>query len=667
MRRLLPLLALPAVLVAAAPAAAAPGLRAGAGYADITPPTGIPFGGWVRADRAGHGAHGRLGATVIVLERDGRRVALVAADLFAVFAGMVQDVAAAAGPGWTEENVVVGVSHTHAGPSGFANYDTYNTLAPSLETIDRPETFAELLDPKPTDRALYTFLVQRIALAVRRAAEDLGPAAAGWGASSLTSVTRNRSVEAHLHNHGLVREPGQGDAGEDPEGVEHTIDPRVDVLRVDRLERRVRRCRGAARRTRKRCVVQVRVPMGGWTMFANHGTVNPSEYQVYNEDHHGAARREFVAGVRREGEVPDRRRVVAVYANGNEGDQSAGLDQQGPVHAARVGRAEGRAMLEAWRDAGRRMHRAPALDLRWTRTCFCGRAVSTGERVADAPALGIPFLTGSEEGRGPLYDITRTPLEGVRNPSGFDSHGHKAAVPGVGGGAAPAVPLHVVRVGERLIVTLPAEPTVEVGRRAQAAAMAAVAGSGVRGAVVQGLTGDFIQYLTTPEEYDRQHYEGGSTLFGRHSGQLLWEDLGALAGRLVRGEPAPDPHPFDARNGVRPDGPAYGPGAAEGRLTAEPAERVAAGEHVRVRWHGGPRGLDRPLDDPFVTVERRAGGRWAPRTDDRDLEIVWQTDGRAAYTATWGVPGNTPAGEYRLVVTANRYRLESRPFTVTAG
>jgi hypothetical protein len=50
-------------LLAAVPAALAaksPALRAGAGRADITPPTGYAFGGWTRADRIGHSVHTRL-------------------------------------------------------------------------------------------------------------------------------------------------------------------------------------------------------------------------------------------------------------------------------------------------------------------------------------------------------------------------------------------------------------------------------------------------------------------------------------------------------------------------------------------------------------------------------------------------------------------------------
>ena len=41
-----------------------------------------------------------------------------------------------------------------------------------------------------------------------------------------------------------------------------------------------------------------RVPLGAWSTFANHGTVNHSTFGYYNADHHAAAARVFEAAVR---------------------------------------------------------------------------------------------------------------------------------------------------------------------------------------------------------------------------------------------------------------------------------------------------------------------------------------------------------------------------------
>ena len=108
---------------------------------------------------------------------------------------------------------------------------------------------------------------------------------------------------------------------------------------------------------------------------------------------------------------------------------SAGLEGQGPRIANRVGRAEGRAMFAAWRSAGKKLSRRPTLDLRWTRVCFCGQQTSAGEPVADKPLLGLPFLTGSEEERGPLFDVTGVPFEDRRNPTSTPDQGDKIGVP----------------------------------------------------------------------------------------------------------------------------------------------------------------------------------------------------------------------------------------------
>ena len=72
---------------------------------------------------------------------------------------------------------------------------------------------------------------------------------------------------------------------------------------------------------------------------------------------------------------------------------------------------------------GAALQRKPVLDNRWTRVCFCGQEVEGG-RVDDHSEVGQPFLTGSEEGRGPLYDQTHVNHEGDRLPADVGPHGY---------------------------------------------------------------------------------------------------------------------------------------------------------------------------------------------------------------------------------------------------
>ncbi len=646
-----------AAVPAAAGAATGPTLRAGVGKADITPDTGHYLGGWTRADRVAHGQHTRLFSRALVLERGGRKFALVQVDLFMVPGGMVKQIGEIlAQRGFSEQNILISASHTHSGPGGYANFPTLNTAAPSVQTITDPMSFSGFFKPEKADPQLYTFLTKQISTAIRRADDDRGAATAGWGSAKLLGLTRNRSIEAHLADHGIIKARGEGKDSDDPGGYEHTIDPQVDVLRVDKLKR-VRRKHG------KRSKL-VRVPIGAWSDFPDHGTVTKSTFQYYNGDHHASALRVFEQRVRKLGKVPRKQEVLNVYGNSNEGDMSAGLNRDGPAASDYVGRIEAAKMEEAWRNARKHSSRRPAFDSRWTRVCFCGQTVEDGQKVASESEVGIPFLTGSEEERGPLFDVTGEDFEDRRGPDRGPPHGVKISAPGVGGGVPHAVPLVAFRFGQRMIVSLPGEGTKEVGARIKSAVRSQLAGSGIKDVVLSGLANEFVLYFTTPEEYDRQHYEGGNTQFGRQSSNVMKQEIAALAGRLARGVAAQAPYPFDPTNGVVPNGPDYGPGAASGAITAQPAGSYARLERAALSWQGGPKGLDRPVDRAFVTAQRRKGKRWVTEDSDLGLAMLWTVDDEGRHSVKWEIPRDMPRGSYRLVVTAKRYRLTSSTFRV---
>ena len=621
------------------PASASAALRAGAGRADVTPPPGQYLWGWFRADAVGRGVQTRLFARAIVLEQDGRKVALVTADLGAVPGGLMQDVARrVAGRGFSEQNMLISATHTHSGPAGIFSFDYFETIVPPPDRLSEGPRSA--VDPQ-----LYGFMVRRLATAIIRADEDLGPAAAGWGSTRLLGVTRNRSLEAHLADHGIARAWGEGSVGEDPAGARHTITPDVDVLRIDRVN-------GRGRRT----------PLGTWASFANHGTVIKATFTYYNGDHHAAAERVVEAALRRRA-AGTMREVVNAFANGAEGDVSAGLGRGGPAAAGETGQREARAILAAWRSAGSALRRDPAIDLRWTRVCLCGQG-TLGGKVAGVPFNGLPQVTGSEEGRGPAFEISGEQYEGRTSPVDDPEQGHKVVTTSQAGQVPQAAPLLALRLGDRLLATVPGEMTTEMGRRLRAAVGAAVRGAGIRKVLVAGLANEYLYYWTTPEEYQAQHYEGGSTLYGPYAGNLLLASQVELGGRLARGEPAPVPYPYDPTRGRHGVDQPYGRGAARGTVVAQP-EPVARLQRAEFTWAGARRGLDRPLDTAFVVVQRRAAGRWITAHDDLGLTMLWSVDARGHYRARWEVPLDEPAIAHRFVVRANRYRLVSAPFTIT--
>src|SRR5256885_9859733 len=297
-----------------AAASAAPQLQVGVGRADITPPTGYYMMGWVRSDGVIQGQNTRLWARAIVLREGNQKVALVAEDLNGIPGGMMKAAADLDKDiGFSEENVLDSASHTHAAPTSFYNFSTYNSV---FMTLRSPTDFnlTGTLDPQ-----LYTFMVRQLALAIRKANANLGPGKAGWGATQIDDLTQNRSIEAHLFDHDIHLPYGKGNPGMDPLGRLHTIDPDANVLRVDRK------------------IGKRYVPVGMWSTFANHGTVNKFQFDVFNEDHHGAAIRVSEQAIRRSGRVPASQDVVTADGHSDEGGMSSGLVRPRPAAAQWVG------------------------------------------------------------------------------------------------------------------------------------------------------------------------------------------------------------------------------------------------------------------------------------------------------------------------------------------
>ncbi|HET8959869.1 neutral/alkaline non-lysosomal ceramidase N-terminal domain-containing protein [Nocardioides sp.] len=634
-----------------------PTLQVGVGRADITPPTGYFTMGNVRSDARAKGQHTRLQARAVVLERGDTKVALVVTDLCCVAGGLLTEAARhLEGRGIDERSMVVAGTHTHSAPGQYFPFNAHDVVFPNVPT---PTEFSLQPDPQ-----LYAFLAERIATAIARADDDLAPGAAAWGHTEIpVGLTENRSIEAHLANYGIQRDLGEGSASESPRGAGSTIDPDLDVLRVDKL------------------IDGRLVPVGLWSTFANHGTVTlGSRAENYNGDHLGAAMLVAEDALRRKGGAPPGQDVVTAFSNADEGDTSSALHRTGPADAEYVGRVEAAAMLRAWTDAGARLSEAPQLGLRWTRFCFCGQE-TRGGRVDDKAVPGLPLLSGSDEHRGQLHENTGLVFEGERLPAEAGPQGNKIQLEPQGVPIPKGAPLAVVRVGDGVVVSNPGEVTTEVGRRIKDAVASAMSGTGVRSVAISGLANEYQGYFTTPEEYAWQAYEGGQTNFGKYSANLLVEQTGLLAASLADGRPAPDAYDFDPTNGLEPDDTPFPDGAGRGEVIDQPVgvQRLA---RASFSWRGGARGTDRPLDRAFVRVERRTESGWRRVDDDLGTRIEWRVEGNeqvplgpgylvaaneGRYTARWEVPLDAGPGRYRFVVTAKRYRLASATFPVARG
>jgi hypothetical protein len=102
-------------------------------------------------------------------------------------------------------------------------------------------------------------------------------------------------------------------------------------------------------------------------------------------------------------------------------------------------------------------------------------------------------------------------------------------------GAFPSdLPLAVAQIDDVLISFVPAEMTVTAGFRLNQRVLARTAGfpGAPTRAVIAGLSNEYIQYITTEEEYPNQDYEGASTLYGPNSSRYLTNRFGLLAASM---------------------------------------------------------------------------------------------------------------------------------------
>ena len=219
------------------------GLLAGAAEVDITPPPGMPKAGHSRNAQTGTGFRTRLRASVVYLRAGTEALTLVHCDLLAGSAIVQQLVADAVSDLEVPlAGLLIGATHTHAGPGQFHGNELMNRFS-----SNRPG-----FDP-----AFTSWLVARIAGAVREAVTNRRPARLAVGATEVWGLTRNRSYDAYLRNESVAHAP------RGHQGKFAAVNPWLHLVRVDGAD-------GA--------------PIAASVIFSIHGTGISHSDTAYNAD-----------------------------------------------------------------------------------------------------------------------------------------------------------------------------------------------------------------------------------------------------------------------------------------------------------------------------------------------------------------------------------------------
>ena len=573
-------------------------LQAGAAFHDITPALGSHLAGFGSIQsEVSRRLWGRLFANALVLDDGaGGRVALVAIDFHAGARYLTELVAREIGPelGIGIDRLFLSGTHTHSGPGHVYGNTLYDKMTAGGQGLDR----------RGAER-----LSRGIAAAVREATQDLKPARVGHGVARRWGYSQNRSLRAFT-NDGAQPERFAGaharfenlPPGLTKEGL--AIDPRVQVIWAEERS-------GA--------------PIGAFATFAAHGTAISAGQATLSADWCGCAVRDvqdrLVRGTDYWPSATARRRVPIGLAAGAMGDVDVdlpGLDLagvvalQGTALAARMGEVVGETLERAIVAARGALENALTIVTRFSEPEPAGAVLEDGRRLAANPAFGIPALGGSELGRNFALDadvlassLNLESRRGDYRPE--DPHAPKltfesSLVEVFTGRPANVLPLRLVTItGARRslhLVGLPGEPTTLFAAKMERMLL----DRGATSAMVAGVTGDYSGYFTTGREYDRQHYEGASTIWGRCTGDWLIEEVRDLAAGRVS-PPAPESF-FEA------DGEYPLTVSAPGRAT-RPILSFEDGE-IHGSWSAPSGVLPAFGPGPWVVFEELSASRWEP-------------------------------------------------------
>jgi neutral ceramidase len=617
-------------------------LSVGRGIADATgEPLGAGMDGYAVQEQTSVGIRQRLYSRAFIFDDGARRFCHVTVDtplMFqSVFLEVLRRLRRHYGDTYRTDNVVLTATHTHVGPGGRSGHAMVDLVTLGF----RPVTF----------EAQVAGIVQSI----RRAHDDIAPAELTLVSRTVDRVGENRSRMA------FDRNPAE-DIAENPDGV----DRRSVTLHVARDG----------------------VPVGLINWYSVHATSFSHHIRHISGDNKGFAAYSYESAAGVDHLDLAAAPFVAAFAQGTPGDVTPNhglVPGSGPGGAGEDGQKEsvavlGRRQADAAEPSG--ATRIP-LDGRGAldgRTCWVdmdsvevdGRWTPDGTRGRTGPAvLGAAFAASSQEDGGGL-DIDLGIDEGERGGASWVRRLNELApipedVRRIHAPKDMLLPMGYIdgmmqqrhlfgvwRIGGLVLVYLGFEPTVTSGLRIRRTVAEAM-GLPPENIVVQGYSCGYGHYITTPEEYEQQDYEGGATAFGRLELPAVQQVVDRLATALATGEQVDHRAPAGDLTGVIPASPA----AVSVVDTAPPGRRfgdvlsaddgVGVGQTATVRFVGANPNNDLRLEDSYLRVERDDGtvvahdSSWSTLlTFDREMTVT-------TTTVEWDTTGQTP-GEYRVVL-----------------
>lgn len=628
----------------------------GTGIYDVTGPAAeLGMMGMASIEQKTEGIHSRLFARAyIVCDQDSnKRVVIVSADIWsctqAVKTEVVKRLKGIYGNDlYTLDNVLLSGTHTHSGPGGYSHYALYN------------------LSILGFDEQNFECIVNGMIQAIKRAHENLAPGKIFINSGSVDDCGFNRSPIAYDNNPPAERAKYSGNT--DKEML------LIKFVKNDGKE------------------------IGCLNWYAIHPTNRGNKNRLITGDSKGYA--SYLFEKEKGTNIQNKETFIAGFANSNCGDVSGNVKYGVPdlVHDfARMqefGKKQFTKATELYNSSNIQL--SGSVDYRHTHVDFSKVQIEGTNNKTYPAALGASMFAGSTEDSKSEFGIT----EGIKAASTGDypveqrpvvlqaisivsglitgfklpglleeemkkGHGHKPIVLAQGLAepyplSPEVLPLQIIRIGNLVLLAVPAELTTMSGRRLRETILNLLSETGIKYLALAAYANAYAGYVTTKEEYDVQHYEGASTHFGPYTLMAFQQEFGKLAKAMKDGKPVsagPVPRDLSSKQTtlqtavITDTQPS--PWISFGGVQTDVDSFYKAGSTARVIfWGAHPRNNLR-IQGTFTEVQRKDGDKWVTVCNDHEEGTIfkWNRDfiANSKITITWDIPATAQQGDYRIV------------------
>ncbi|MCP4137877.1 MAG: hypothetical protein GY754_43345 [bacterium] len=488
-------------------------MTAGIAKVDITPPPGMPMSGYSTFSSTGMGYRSKIMARVLYLKpKKGRPIALVQCDFLAGSILLHHTVAEyIAGKTDVEfGGLVLAASHTHSAPGNIYGSNLYNVLASNAQGFEEK---------------YLTFCTERIGEAIISAYAERRPARAATGTTEIWGVTRNRSFPAYLRNREVANEETKKD-------WDSSINPYLHMIRVDCLDK--------DKKYKPACA---------FTNFSLHPNTNPTILgKLYSGDITGYTERVVEWELKKRykpGWMP-----IHAAANYTHGDNNPSYSQERDENFSdlhHLGGIIAEKVLELFTSLDKKLKDTIDIEYRAKEIDLLEESACEGVSISKKPVAGFSSMGGAA-GRGRSTPMALIPPFKPGIPRFLfkkGEHGPKRKITGIQllfqrKDYPRKVMMQLVRVADTLLIPLPWEVGYEIGRRISEGVRKRAEKEGYTGItryVIADTSNGYFGYVTTPEEYTLQYYEGGSNFYGPNTGDYIRAQASSLMEDLAKQGP----------------------------------------------------------------------------------------------------------------------------------